>query len=328
MTAAACHGSATTLPAPVRVGTIGLGSDAFGNVFLCGAAGNSSVDMELWKYDSFGNLGWTARYDGPAQHDDRPADMVVTALGTCYITGTSVASASTVDYDLTVWRYSPTGQLQWVSRYPGVACPQTNRHDYGSAISLLTDGVLVAGQSHSGFGGTCSSRALLAKYSFGGQLVWDRFISFPDAYLQADALDVRNGRVLLSGSLRSAATNGIFLASFDTDGLPLWSREAHWSTDSLIYNVSCALQDDGSAYASATLDDGTGVSQRVATHFGPDGQQLWNQVDAGISPSRIVTAPDGSALFIGSSDGEMLLQSISSSGELIGSRASIVEGLT
>ena len=98
---------------------VALVMDAAGNVYVTGYSEGSGTgyDYATVKYDANGSQLWAARYNGPANGEDRAADVALDALGNVYVTGYSQGSGTAHDYATA--KYDANGNELWVARYNG-----------------------------------------------------------------------------------------------------------------------------------------------------------------------------------------------------------------
>ena len=75
-----------------------LAVDSLGNVYVTGYSTGSGTgyDYATIKYDSDGNEQWVARYDGPANENDKAFALAVDGLGNVYVDRKSVVSGQRV----------------------------------------------------------------------------------------------------------------------------------------------------------------------------------------------------------------------------------------
>jgi hypothetical protein len=128
-----------------------LAVDASGSVIVTGGSmgAESDYDYATLKFDSLGNLQWTARYDGPDFSDDVASSVAIDSAGYSYVTGWSTGTGSRYSDYATV-RYSPTGSELWVARYHG-----GSGDDEAWAIGLdRAGGVYVTGSVETNSNGT------------------------------------------------------------------------------------------------------------------------------------------------------------------------------
>jgi hypothetical protein len=95
-------------------------------------------------YDTSGVEQWVTRYNGPADHDDMARAIALDNSGNVYVTGSSEAISTDLDY-ATV-KYNASGVEQWATRYNNTY----NGLDMAQAITLDDSGnVYVTGRSFS-----------------------------------------------------------------------------------------------------------------------------------------------------------------------------------
>ena len=65
--------------------------DKFGNLIVAGRSDSNSVspDIIVLKYNTYGILVWSRRYDGIAHDNDYFSDMILDDSGNVYLTGKS-----------------------------------------------------------------------------------------------------------------------------------------------------------------------------------------------------------------------------------------------
>ncbi|NOS84089.1 MAG: T9SS type A sorting domain-containing protein [Ignavibacteria bacterium] len=84
--------------------------DASQNFYL---AGFSNSDILVLKYNNALTLQWIKKYNGPANDDDGPSDMMLDNTGNIYVTGTSKGIGT--NYDYVTIKYSQTVGLNQIS---------------------------------------------------------------------------------------------------------------------------------------------------------------------------------------------------------------------
>ncbi|GAB3868391.1 hypothetical protein GCM10028824_13140 [Hymenobacter segetis] len=182
-----------------------LSLDAAGNAFVTGYSYNGqNYDFATVKYDRrTGQQRWVTRFNGPANADDMPAQMVVDAAGDAYVAGTSFNAANrdyaTVKYD------GRTGQQRWISRYNGPG----NSLDGATGVALDAAGqVYVTGySSNSDF--TLDYATLQYDPRTGRQIWAARYNGLGNRDDVARALAVSpGGNVYVTGSSYSGSSSG------------------------------------------------------------------------------------------------------------------------
>jgi hypothetical protein len=155
---------------------------------------------------------WVARYNSPADGDDRADAIAVDASGNVYVTGMSEGDYATV-------KYNSDGNELWVKRYKG----------YTGTIAIAVDAsgnVYVTGTS----GGTLDSAYATVKYDTDGNQLWLLRYNGPadgGDFASAIAVDA-SGNVYVTGESSGSGTGYGYATVKYGEGLP-----AGWSMISL-----------------------------------------------------------------------------------------------
>ena len=209
--------------------------DAGGNVYVTGQSKGSGTDFDYAtvKYDSNGNLLWTARYNGSDNSTDAPADLVVDASGNAFVTGQSKGKGS--GFDVVTIKYNPVGELLWMSRYDSIK----HDRDEGTALTLDPDGNLIvvgASKSNNDFD------YLTLKYSSAGTMLWQATYNGPGSgsdravALQTDA----DGNICVTGTSKGASTGFDFATvEYTPAGVTRWA--ARYNGSGKGDDLACAL---------------------------------------------------------------------------------------
>lgn len=124
--------------------------DTSGNVYVCGnSIGNGSSDDYITiKYDTLGNVIWSARYNYVNEADVATSISVNAANGNVFVTGYSDgnSTASVTNYDITTVKYSSTGNENAVVRFNGTG----NGIDRGVRIIVNGNSSYVTGKTWNG----------------------------------------------------------------------------------------------------------------------------------------------------------------------------------
>jgi hypothetical protein len=272
----------------------GLVLDGSGNVYVTGYCNKHDTDYDYItiKYDSQGNQLWLDRYNGPADSNDRPADIAIDQEGNVYVTGLSVGVGSWGDY-LTI-KYDPDGNQVWTARYNGPDPPDFQviaRADHAKALVVDSNGnVYVTGESV-GFHNDGDYDFLTVKYDVNGNQLWVQRHSGA-GYLKPDgyrdyydcahdiALDSA-GNVYITGESAGEGTLRDYLTiKYSSSGTQLWTRRYH-GPDSESYDIANALALDDSGNVCVTGTSGPKWSGGLTTvKYDPNGNLLWAAVRA------------------------------------------------
>ncbi len=113
-----------------------LAVDDYGNIYVTGESFDTytSVDYATIKYNSSGDIEWTARYNGPDSAGDQARAIVLDNADNVYVTGRSYAyEPYTPEYDYLTVKYNSFGVEQWNARYDGTG------HTQDEALAITVD---------------------------------------------------------------------------------------------------------------------------------------------------------------------------------------------
>ena len=201
----------------------GVACDAQGNVFVCGATGESldgqpnqnlgvrwfdPLDAFVCKYDSAGTWKWTRIRGSPDAEE--VADMVCDAAGNVYLSGSTKGNFDGQvvrgDSDLLVMKYDGNGNWRWTQMWG------TPNEETGAAIALDANGnALVAGSS--GIGPFYD--VFMAKYTPAGAQQMARVV-FPavdgTGYVVKDLVQDADWNIYITGGMYDANWNRAYHA--------------------------------------------------------------------------------------------------------------------
>ena len=140
--------------------------DRSGNIFATGSSykSGSAADYITLKYNSSGVLQWAARYNGPANSDDKAFAIETDVNGSCFVTGESKGSGSNFDY--ATLKYDALGNQLWLQRYNGPG----NNIDEAHAICIDPYGFCYVTGSSIGSGTNYDYATI--RYDFDGNMIW------------------------------------------------------------------------------------------------------------------------------------------------------------
>ena len=211
----------------------------------------------LCRYDNSGNFLW-ATSAGTNNGSSLPLLVANDSSGNAYLAGHFTAEAnfgtnsivSATSADIFVAKYSPQGQVLWVTQISAYDTNFLNSLDFGFCVDGTGNAFLMSGASGSAGFGTVTltnSHGFLAKYDSGGNLVWAQQTSSGASAIATGA----------NGAVYAASISGS-LAKYDNLGNLLWSEP---------FPKGLALALDGKENIYAT-GYGTGVFNGVTlTNF-------------------------------------------------------------
>lgn len=254
--------------------TTDMAVDLVGNVYVTGSSVNSSgiySDYATIKYNSMGEEVWIARYDGPAEGNDRPTAITVDEIGNVYVTGVSEGIGTSRDY-ATV-KYNAFGSQEWAARYNGPG----NSNDGATSIAVdLSGKVYVTGGSRS----ATSSDYATIKYDASGNEEWvaryDAFLGNDDEIATGLAID-QAGNVYVSGhSDHMGSYGGYATIKYDSSGNEEWV--SRYEDGDMQSNAIIALDSFGNLLvAGAEYVSGPSYSYTIwlTIKYSPLGSEEW-----------------------------------------------------
>ena len=243
------------------------------NVYVTGFMSDGLTDGEFvtLKYDSTGNLQWSARYNGSPNSIDYSNCIAVDGSGNAYITGWSGGDNNL--WDFTTIKYSPTGEELWVRTYNGSA----NDNDFAYRLALDPSGnIYVTGQSVE----TGSDNDITTiKYSSDGDVLWTKHYNGPangyDAG-QSIAVDAQ-GNAYVTGNHTTATGLDCATLKYSPDGDLLWASSYDGPDNGGDVLISIALDDLANVYVSGFVASG-GASDFVTIKYDATGAEQWVQL--------------------------------------------------
>lgn len=240
-------------PANAADVAIDVAVDDDGNVYITGSSAGvgTFADYATIKYNSAGVQQWVARYNGPGNFFDEPADLAIDDAGNVYVTGRSAGIGNNDDY--ATIKYNSAGVVQWVARYNGPG------DSTDAATSLAVDeagNVYVTGLS-AGIGTVLDYATI--KYNAAGVIQWvTRYNGPGNSNDRAAALVIDNDYVYVTGHSTGIGTN-LDYATIKHNiitGEIIWiSRYNGAGNDRDVAN-SLTVDDAGNVYVTGTIISG------------------------------------------------------------------------
>ena len=203
--------------------------DAQGNAYATGESGNTAAqqatrgdsDVVTVKYDGSGAQMWVARNDGGLHGADRPDDIALGTSGALFVSG-AASAAEPGRADFLLARMKTDGTQVWQRTLDD----RSHWEDVAYALRVSRDNsAYLAGAA--GAPGRNSSRAVVARWSSSGRLLWKREWAAPGGRAVFNDMVINAaGTVWCAGSTtRSHHTRDLegVVCKYDADGRRLWS---------------------------------------------------------------------------------------------------------
>jgi pimeloyl-ACP methyl ester carboxylesterase len=244
--------------------------DNSGNVIVTGKSKGSGTgyDYVVIKYNSYGNVVWTQRYNAPGNNDDIPIALQVDATGNVYVTGGSIGNSSDFDY-LTI-KYSSSGIQQWTNRYNGPG----NQKDWPNSIAVdISGNAYVTGSST----GTGTGRDFATiKYNSSGVQQWVQRFNGPvsaDDYATQIGVDGFGNVYVTGGGIGAGASTDYATIKYSSAGVQQWVKRYERVFGSTDMATSMVVDFSGNVYVSGrSYHDGY-----VTIKYNSAGDQQWLQ---------------------------------------------------
>lgn len=184
------------------------------NVYVTGECiyDSTYLDYVTIKYNSYGNLQWSAVYDGPAHENDFATSLAIDTLGNVCVTGYS-------NYDYATVMYDSNGIQKWVARYAGGEI-----YDEAYAVALDQSGNAYVTGGASGIIDPFRYKYTTIKYDINGVQKWLQVYSDIGRDAIANSISIgKSGAVYISGqsgnsflTIKYSQTTGVNPVNFAT----------------------------------------------------------------------------------------------------------------
>jgi uncharacterized delta-60 repeat protein len=255
--------------------------DPSGNIVVTGYSTNAGTSKDLMtiKYDTQGNVLWTASFNGPINGGDYSNALTIDASGNVYITGR--ADYGTTWSDIVTIKYNSQGVQQWMARFSGAA----NYLDEGTIIVTDNSGnVYVGGKST--LSGTDLDMVVL-KYSPAGTLLWSKYYegaATSDDYVAKLDLDAAGNIYAAGGSGGASLSLDLTVLKIDPAGNMIWVKTFNGSGNGGDAAVGVKVDAGGNIVACGYTDSGAPDRYNfLAIKYNPSGDVLWTRQFNGTS---------------------------------------------
>ena len=250
--------------------------DHAGNVYVTGRSigRETQSDYATLKYNSFGILQWTARYNGVGNSEDDPSRVTTDPSGNVFVIGKSNSDVAAV-------KYNPSGMVLWVARHSPPSGYNVN--PAGLFVDRLGNLYVACNESYQG---------VVLKYNPFGVLQWlQRFDSFANAL----AVDDSGNVFVASGSYWGPLTDrfaqhGMYsklvtdstcmVIKFNAAGTMQWEALHKTGTGYMAeYINAISLDRAGNVYVAGTSDVGiyTSKAEYLTIKYDALGHEVWGR---------------------------------------------------
>ncbi len=234
-------------------------------------------DFKTLKYDSHGNMLWTAWYNGPANDTDSSDRIIIDSAGNVFITGQSKGVPDSPYCDYATIKYDPAGNELWVARY------DASSDDYDRPTALAVDEV-----GHVYVTGSSMGDYATVKYDSEGNEIWT--VRYDSDYHMSDsplaiAVDSSENVYVTGNSGHYVYESGLpefcdyATIKYDSEGNQLWEARYHgehssnWSMNVV---SDMAVDASGNVYVAGSTLLLASYSNAYATlKYNTNGQLLW-----------------------------------------------------
>ena len=285
--------------------------DLSGNVYVTGySKGNTSNDdYQTIKYNSTGDLLWSATYNYSANQDDQANSIGIDGAGNVYITGKSDSDATeaVINDDYATVKYTSTGLQYWVVRYNGAG----NATDRAVKLAVTNAGIVyVTGRSDNGIDDDFVS----IKYSTSGLQQWVRIFDTGDND-KAETMTIDNSENLyITGRSNNGSDDDFSTIKYSSSGSELWPGGVIYDGTGTNDDKPTAIAVDASGNVYVTgrsdRDNSLAINYDFATiKYNSTGTQIWVSTYNGVgngndTPSGIIVDGTGKVVVCGQSDSD------------------------
>jgi uncharacterized delta-60 repeat protein len=265
-------------------------TDKFNNIYVIGTSMGNEVGFKgkefvTIKYNTQGNILWTARYSNYLG-DNIARGLAVDELGNVYVTGKSYNG---LNYDFTTLKYDSDGNLKWSQTFTATG----NGDDLPVGIVIVgTNNIYVAGTSY--IDGIQKNNYITIKYDSSGNEQWMKsYGSGEGGNDSATAITVgEKGFIYVTGKSKGSADQFFFFANlkYDSLGNQIWVRKINdYPTPVGDYIPKSILVDTiGNMYIAGTCFSGSTNEDFVTVKYRP-GELAWIRKYNG--PSNLYDSP-------------------------------------
>lgn len=255
---------------------VSVAVDNSGNILITGSSMSTSKfgseDIATLKYDSNGNLLWTARYNGPANETDYPVRVQTDILGNVYVAG--VSRGINTGNDVVALKYDPKGNQLWATRYNN---PENT--DDNAFYMMIDDNanMYITGWAILDF----TLDYLTLKIDPSGNILWVRSYNGPTYYDDKSysvAVDSQ-GDVYVTGCSQGIGTGEYDYATikYSSNGDQQWVKRYNGIDKGHDIANTITVDENDFLYV-AGISEGENTGRDIAiVKYDPAGNEVWTQ---------------------------------------------------
>jgi uncharacterized delta-60 repeat protein len=248
---------------------------------------DGTADAVVHALDSDGEVLWEHRHDGAGAGIDAAIELVALPDGDVAVAGYSTSDVQENDWDIWLRRLDAEGQEVWT------VLREAKGGDRAQAIARAPNGDLVVGGFVYVSGAALD--AWLARYTAGGDLLWERSDDGPGSFADAvNDVTVTDEGTIVAGGYDFVDDEGFdaWVRHHDGDGTLLWSHREHGP--GRIENQQGELQGGDDVTAAVVVhEDGHVYAVGSFTMALDAEEEIWD-VDAFVRKLGLEGPPDAS----------------------------------
>lgn len=244
--------------------------DNLGNTYVVGASFDqgTSLDYVTIKYNSDGNVVWSARYDGITYLNDEGVAVKVDALKNVYVTGTSFEGSENI---VTI-KYNQNGVIQWIKSFNGIS------NSIDRAVDLTLDSaanIYVTGYSanESGY-----YDFVTIKYNTNGNQDWASYLNSSSSMndFPSNVRVDNSGNVYVAGYCSTNVNmNNYVTVKYNSSGVQQWVNYYDGGAGKDDIATGLGLDGSGNIYVTGSSVRVESQNDIVTIKYNPAGIQLW-----------------------------------------------------
>ncbi len=245
--------------------------DNQGFIYVAGGSTGSegTLDFTVIKYDPYGSVVWSQRYNGPGNDDDDAYLVKVDNSGNVYVCGTSWGNTSGFDY--CVIKYNSNGVQQWIARYNG---PGNATDEVYSLVTDNSGNVYITGYSN---GGSSHDDYCTIKYNANGVELWvKRYNGTDNNDDYGNSIVIDNfGNSYVTGASTTVNDLDYVTIKYDANGNQQWISTYNGPGNGIDFPSSNAIDAQGNIYIAGYSHVTNNNSDYCTIKLNNNGIQQW-----------------------------------------------------